>query len=333
MMRITKWLTAAGCLALAACSADPSTFVSYSQKHDPAGVFDPNKAPRRTDALALNYANGVEEIFRARSTGARYTREASDTVLAGLAAFTGAAKTLDIGTAKLARMGLASAGILQLRTIFDARGRSTAYAEAAERIHSAIKDYVAHNLNEVSESYITPNGWTLVNVVQSNIDIVSKILNGHLPSADALAQASEPMTDKGALPQAVGSTPRNNIPANTTTALTTRLQRALTKEVRDPTTVSAEAFARMKAERDRLQANMPEDIDFNAELEAVVDDKTLSDTAKTTIFQNTVKGADLAGKVAADAGSLSTFFQEKATDKQRTDLGHALKAAKNMAKP
>jgi hypothetical protein len=204
----------ASCLIVAACSSDPGTFVSYGQRHGSGGArFDPNRAPRRTDALALNYANSIEEIFRARSTGARYTREASDTALKGLAVFAGAAKSLDIGAAKLAKMGLASAGILDLRSIFDAKGRSTAYFEAAERIHAAIKDFGAHNLNNISETELTPNGWTLVNVVQSNIDIVNKILNGHLPSPEALAQASEAMTEEGATSQPTGTTPTNNIPA------------------------------------------------------------------------------------------------------------------------
>lgn len=216
-----KWTALILSLLFAACSGDPATFVSYSQKSNP-GAFDPARAPRRTDALALNYANSVEEIFRARSTGARYTREASDTALIGLAAFAGAAKTLDIGAAKLVKMGMASAGILELRTIFDAKGRSTAYFEAAERIHAAIKDFGAHNLNNVSETTLSPNGWTLVNVVQSNIDIVNKILGGHLPSPEALAQAREPMSDKGALPQALGSTPANNIPVSTVAVIPQR---------------------------------------------------------------------------------------------------------------
>lgn len=215
MSKLTRWSALALCLGLAACSSDPATFLTYAhQKTETPGTFDATKAPQRTDALALNYANSVESIFRARSTGARYTREGSDTALVGLAAFTGAAESMTINASSLSAMGLASSGLLQLRNIFDAKGRSNAYFEAAERIHSAIKDYGAHNLNDVSETQLTPNGWTLVNVVQSNIDIVSKILNGHLPSPEALAQASEPMSPRGAFPQPTGATPANNIPTN-----------------------------------------------------------------------------------------------------------------------
>jgi hypothetical protein len=110
-------------------------------------------------------------------------------------------------------MGLAGAGVLQLRTIFDAKGRSTTYSEAAERIHASIKDFGAHNLNDVSEELISPNGWTLVNVVGANVEIVHKILNGQLPPPELLAQASEPMTAEGATPQRTGSVPINNRPA------------------------------------------------------------------------------------------------------------------------
>ena len=213
---LTRWTALALCVGLTACSSDPATFVTYTHQKT-GGVFDATRAPQRTDALALNYANSVEGIFRARSTGARYTREGSDTALAGMAAFTGAAETLAISASAVSTMGLASAGILQLRNIFDAKGRSNAYFEAAERIHASIKDYGAHNLNDVSETSLTPNGWTLANVVQANIDIVSKILNGHLPSPEALLQASEPMTVAGARGQRAGTTPVNNIPAGSLT--------------------------------------------------------------------------------------------------------------------
>lgn len=253
----TKQIILATCLALAGCSSDPATFITYTQQKTPATeAFDARRVARRTDALALNYANSVEEIFRARSTGARYTREGSDTALAGLAAFTGAAESLSISATSLSSMGLASAGILQLRNIFDAKGRSNAYFEAAERIHGAIKDYGAHNLNGVSETELTPNGWTLANVVQSNIDIVNKILNGHLPSPEALAQAMEPMTDKGATPQETGATPANNIPAGgLPVAANRRLEAVMRKLVENDTSGSTKHRATMS--NGRLDTSKP----------------------------------------------------------------------------
>lgn len=335
MNKLTPWAALALCIGLAACSSDPATFMSYSQqKTAGTGPFDPTKAPRRTDALALNYANSVEGIFRARSTGARYTREGSDTALAGLAAFTGAAESMTINASSLSGMGMAGAGILQLRNIFDAKGRSNAYFEAAERVHSAIKDYGAHNLNDVSEERLTPNGWTLANVVQSNIDIVNKILNGHLPSPEALAQASEPMTDAGAVPQRMGTTPVNNIPAGALApAMAARVQRAVERPLRNPTVVSEDEFKRIKNERDRLLANKPADIDFTAEVFAAKGDPALTAAQRKTFFEDTVKGAGLAGTVEADAGRLATFFQDSATAEQRMALSNSLANAKKKLKP
>jgi len=43
--------------------------------------------------------------------------------------------------------------------------------------------------------------------------MVDKVLNGHLPTAQDLAQATEPMSREGAKPQAPGTTPVNNIPS------------------------------------------------------------------------------------------------------------------------
>src|SRR4051812_38008487 len=106
MKQILRCASLTVCLVLSACSSDPATFISYSQrKTAAAGKFDATRDPRPTDALALNYANSVEEIFRARSTGSRYTREASDTALAGLSAFTGAAESLSISASTVTGMG------------------------------------------------------------------------------------------------------------------------------------------------------------------------------------------------------------------------------------
>jgi hypothetical protein len=215
MMSSIKWTASALSLALVGCSSDPATFITYANQGGTTNAaVDVTKSPPLTDAVALNYANSVECIFRARATGARYTREASDTALAGLAAATAAAGTFSYGTSTVAALGLSSGGIVQLRNIFNAGARANAYADAAARLHAAIKDYVAYNLNGVSETALTPNGWTLVNVVQANIDMVDKVLNGHLPSAQDLAQATEPMHPTGAKPQAPGTTPINNISAS-----------------------------------------------------------------------------------------------------------------------
>lgn len=245
LSQLTNCGVLALCFVLASCTSDPATFTTYShRKGANTGSVDPTMAPKFTDALALNYANSVESIFRAKATGMRYTREASDTALAGLAAFTGASKALGYGAQTIAGLGLASTAIVQLQHIFDAKGRSVAYSEAAERIHAAIKDYVSYNLNNVSEGSLTPNGWTLANIVQSNVDMVDKVLNGHLPTAEDLVQATEPMSPKGATEQDTGTTPRNNISRITATALLPRRFEA--------TTIPPEE----KAARDRKNAEV-----------------------------------------------------------------------------
>ena len=223
-------------LALAGCASDPATFTTFTHRDgQPAGPVSATAAPRYSDALALNYANFVESEFRARASGARHVREGSNTALAGLSGFTAAAGTLAYSASTVTGLGLASGGIVQLQQIFNARARSSAYGEAAVRIHSAIKDYVALNLNHVSETAITPNGWTLANIVQANVDMVDKVLNGHLPTPEDLVQASEPMSVQGATPQPTGSVPVNNIPTNRGQRIQTIMGKFAAEDVYAPT--------------------------------------------------------------------------------------------------
>lgn len=207
------------CAAFVGCSSEPDTFLTYAQRRAAAPGQTAGQL-KRSDELALQYANGVEQLFRARSTGARYTREGSDATVLGLGAVTAAGSVFSIGASGLSSLGFAQTGIGSMQKFFKADARSTAYREGAERIHAAIKDFMAYNLNDVSTSELSPNGWTLANIVQANIDIVSKMLSGTLPTAEALAQASEKMTEKGARAQALGTTPINNIPAGALTPLT-----------------------------------------------------------------------------------------------------------------
>jgi hypothetical protein len=204
------------CAALVGCSSDPDTFITYTERVAAAPGQSAYQV-KRSDELALQYANGVEQLFRSRSTGARYTREGSDATVLGLGAVSAAGSVFSLGASGLSSLGFAQTGIGSMQKFFKADARSTAYREGAERIHAAIKDFMAHNLNDVSPDKLSPNGWTLANIVQANIDIVSKMINGTLPTAEALAQASEKMTTKGAKPQNAGTTPINNIPAGALT--------------------------------------------------------------------------------------------------------------------
>lgn len=317
--KFTLFLASVLILGLSACSSDPGTFLTYTQQKSKAsGNFDPEKIPKRTDALALNYANRVEAMFRANATGARLTREGSDTTLAGLAAITGAAKSLAIGASGLSSMGMASGGIVALRTIFDTKGRATAYGEAAERIHAAIKDYGAYNLNTVSDEYLTPNGWTLANVAQANIDIVNKILNGHLPTPQALEQASEPMSPDGAKPQRTGATPRNNISGSglTITAMLSRAPRA-------PETISKSEMERLVNERVIREAAKLKTIDFVADLRALAR-SSATDEEKKAAYREIVKKTNPVANVQPAPNDLNAYYQNKATSDETAALRKAL---------
>lgn len=334
MTRKAQSLLLVVCLALGGCSSDPATFLTYVQQ---------KKAVKPTDALALEYANSVETRYRARSTGARFTREGSDTGLAGLATVTAAAKSLAIGAAGLSSMGLASGGIIALRTIFDAKGRATAYGEASVRIHGSIKDYVAHNLNAVSPTDLTPNGWTLANVVQSNIDIVNHILNGHLPTPQDLEQASEPMSESGAKTQSTGTTPRNNIATSSLASPTmnSRLRAAAGLQTIRVNNDAAE-LARLRkllAERkaqtpnlEKFSAMMNEIDDLYPDSETDQTQKAQLKAAYTALLEDSVlKNAKPSLPVIApDGNAIITFFQKRDTsDDQKQKL---MTAASNQVK-
>ena len=229
-------------LGLAGCSSDPATFTTYTHRNgSPSGAPDPTAAPRYSDALALNYANFVESEFRARATGARYSREGSNTALAGLSGFTAAAGTLAYSASTVTGLGMAGAGLVQLQHIFDAKGRANAYGDAALRIHAAIKDFVAMNLNHISDTELTPNGWTLANIVQANADMVNQVLNGHLPTPEDMIQANEILRPEGAMPQRPGTTPVNNI-SRSRDALPTHLK-PLTTDKTPPRAPSSQGVA------------------------------------------------------------------------------------------
>ena len=242
MNRLLRSIALSAALGLAGCSSDPATFTTYTQRGgSPAGPVNPTAAPRYSDALALNYANFVESEFRARATGARYSREGSNAALAGLSGFTAAAGTLAYSASTVTGLGMAGAGLVQLQHIFDAKGRTNAYADAALRIHAAIKDFVAMNLNHVSETDLTPNGWTLANIVQANADMVNQVLNGHLPTPEDMIQANETLRPEGAMPQRPGTTPVNNI-SRSRDALPTHLK-PLTADRTPPRAPSAQGVA------------------------------------------------------------------------------------------
>ena len=75
----------------------------------------------------------------------RITREVSATAQVGLAAFGGVGAAYNRTKTTLTVLGLASAGILQLQGIFDAKGRAEAYNQAAEKIQDGVPSISAQS--------------------------------------------------------------------------------------------------------------------------------------------------------------------------------------------
>ncbi|MDI1313798.1 hypothetical protein [Prosthecobacter sp.] len=313
-----------GCLFLGACTL-PGTFVSYAQ-HERKKQNEYQNATQDaelSDALAFNYANSVASIFQARATGGRYTRETSDTALAGLAAFTAASQTWTISKHSLGVMGLTGLGILELRKIFDSKARAMAYLEASHRIRLSMKDFRAYNLNATNSDRLSPNGWTLANVTMANIQIVEMLLSGRLPSPSDLEQASEPITPEGAfvhkdadrVDQAV-----NNIPAPSLTnaepgrtGAEARLMAAQLKFIKSET-MTAEQMTNLKKQLEESNSRLLSSREFTTTI-ANVDDllekeiEGLSDADKlkktNERWNAVVKSAGLTGKIRAAGDPLA----------------------------
>jgi hypothetical protein len=186
-------------------------------------------APAVSDGLAINYANSVEIIMRCKATQNRITREVSSTAQIALAAFAGAGAAFHYSATTLTALGLGSAGIPELQKIFDAKGRSEAYNQAAEMIHAGILEYYEHNPRPSADE-VTPNGVTLVKKVSLAINLVNDTLAGHLPTRTEMLQAVEAMSPEGAKkPQTAGTAP-----VNSTTNGIVPVQKLKTVEVPGP---------------------------------------------------------------------------------------------------
>src|ERR1700730_9958666 len=88
MIRISKRLALILCFSLSACETQTYSFVRMGHTLDSRGNYDPHISPKLSDALAINYADSVATLLRAKFTGARIANEVGRTaqvVLAGLA--------------------------------------------------------------------------------------------------------------------------------------------------------------------------------------------------------------------------------------------------------
>jgi hypothetical protein len=151
----------------------------------------------RSDALALIYADYVAQLLEGRSTGARITREMSDSSLAIAGILTTAHETLKITAETLTYMGTGVLIVREMQGIFNARGRSEAFADAAYLIRQAQAEYRGFN-PEPSTEYMTENGATLVRRVDSALYAARKTLIGRMPTLVDLQQAHQAMTESGA---------------------------------------------------------------------------------------------------------------------------------------
>jgi hypothetical protein len=210
---LVRILSTVVCAALSGCAAERYSFVRMSHQLDATGKYDPHARPELTDAVALNFADSVATLLRARFTGARITREVSSTLQVGLAAVAGAGSVFQLGPRTLAALGLGSAGIPELQGIFNARGRAEVYQDAIRLIEEAEIEYLAHN-QRPSPDVLTQNGVTLLQRVTGSMHVVEKTLAGRLPSVQDMQQATERMTQKGALPTRAGAPAYNLNPEN-----------------------------------------------------------------------------------------------------------------------
>lgn len=163
--------------------------------------FQPSAAQQkltvRSDLLALQYADSVASLLERRATGARITREASDSTLMVAGALAAASEPLGIA-AKTVSQGAVGVIILrELQGIFNSRGRSEAFADAAYLVRQAQGEYRQYNPNASSDQ-LTENGAILISRVDAALHAARKTLNGRMPALVDLQQATQRMTKAGA---------------------------------------------------------------------------------------------------------------------------------------
>jgi hypothetical protein len=188
------------CVAVAGCA--PLNKYSFETFSPPPGHV--GEGVGRSDLLALIYSDYVARLLEGRSTGARFIREASDSSLAVGGALLAAKETLEISAETVAHMGVGIVIVQQLQKIFNAGGRSEAFADAAYLIRQAQNEYRQYN-PEPSRAYMTENGAILVSRVDAAVYAAQKTLTGRLPALLDLKQATQRMTKDGATRKSSGT--------------------------------------------------------------------------------------------------------------------------------
>ena len=199
-------LTLLLCVAFAGCAPlNKYSYESFGRPKQTFDNYDPTAGPARSDLLAIQYADYVARLLEGRSTGAQLTREISDSTLVVGGALAGAQETLNIAAETVAQIGVGLVIIRELQGIFNARGRSEAFADAAYLVRQAQAEYRAFNPNP-SPAYMTENGATLVRRVDSAVHAARKTLTGRMPALLDLQQATQPMSEAGAKKREPGPT-------------------------------------------------------------------------------------------------------------------------------
>jgi hypothetical protein len=305
------------CVALAGCaSLDKYSFQTFGRAKQPSETYASNA---RSDELALIYADYVAQLLEGRSTGARITRELSDSSLAIATTLTAAHETLKITAETLAYMGTGVLIVREMQKIFNAQGRSEAFADAAYLIRQAQSEYRQYNPNP-SATNLTENGAILVSRVDGALHAARKTLNGRMPGLLDLQQATQPMTEKGAERESSGP-PQTMFTAS---GVKERVAKVEAMTVRQPKTVSAEEYAALLKKLGKIQDDLPVNVAFVAGMRKINDSTKLTPDQKTALWTKIVGDAQVTESAGETPNAIIKFFKDKATPAERAALTAAL---------
>lgn len=258
----------------------------------------------RSDELALIYADYVAQLLEGRSTGARVTREISDSSLAVGGAVLAATETLQISAETVAGMGVGAVIIRELQKIFNAGGRSEAFSDAAYLIRQAQGEYRQYNPNP-SPDRLTENGAILISRVNAAVHAARKSMNGRMPGLLDLKQATQPMTRDGArressgTPQTIFTAAGDSPEQVQAAARRARVDEAVDRRNRGPQVMSQKQMEELikrqadqkAAEQESRKLELPTPKKFKEELIAV--DNAIAPDNKETVYRAIFENAKI----------------------------------------
>jgi hypothetical protein len=319
------------CVALTGCALEKYSFQTFGRSNQPAETY---ATKARGDELALIYADYVARLLEGRSTGARVTREVSDSSLAVGGAFLAATETLEISAETVAGIGVGIVIIRELQKIFNAGGRSEAFADAAYLIRQAQSEYRQYNPNP-SPDVLTENGAILVSRVDAAVHAARKSLNGRLPGLLDLQQATQPMTKKGADRESSG-TPQTMFNAagdrsGQMEALNARIDAAMAMKSNREQHISAPQAAELKARQDEILKLLPAIAAFNEFKDQIEENNGHDPTKNQASYASLLNDKDVkASGVPAmnpDVNEINQFLRGKAAQKPTEAQKQAIVAA------